>query len=134
LAASGVLGLAHPEIYIDGRGNYRRRDQRRIIVPYNRPLKRLYPDNLDFHRAAHQLAHSLGSRADREVAMTPFDAEQVRIAIDQIANTVQVLTLLVEHQEIATRNAAQDSMVITRNLKRLADALGKLQPPTERGR
>ena len=41
-------------IYVDRRGNYRSRSRvgRRRIVPFNRPLKRLYPDNRDFHRAA----------------------------------------------------------------------------------
>ena len=61
--------------------------------------------------------------------MTPFDTGQLRAVIDDVANALQILTLLVEHQEIATRNAAQDSVVITRNLKRVADALRKLQPP-----
>ena len=61
--------------------------------------------------------------------MTPFDTGQLRAVIDDVANALQILTLLVEHQEIATRNAAQDSVVITRNLKRVADTLRKLQPP-----
>ena len=58
----------------------------------------------------------------------PINADELRTAIDEIANALQVLTLLVEHQEIATRNASQDSVVITRNLKRVSDALRKLQP------
>ena len=65
--------------------------------------------------------------------MTPFDTGQLRAVIDDVANALQILTLLVEHQEIATRNAAQDSVVITRNLKRVADALRKLQPPSTQG-
>ena len=40
-------------IYVDGRGNYRSRVLHRRIVPYNRSLKRLYPQNQDFHAAAH---------------------------------------------------------------------------------
>jgi hypothetical protein len=39
-------------IYVDGRGNYRSRLHRRPIIPCNRSLKRLYPDNQAFHRAA----------------------------------------------------------------------------------
>src|ERR1700730_10692058 len=39
------------QLYLDGRGNYRSRPLGRRIVPYNRPLKRLYPDNAAFHRA-----------------------------------------------------------------------------------
>ena len=39
-------------LYVDGRGNYRSRLHRRPIIPCNRSLKRLYPDNQDFHRAA----------------------------------------------------------------------------------
>jgi len=39
-------------IYLDGGGNYRSRLPSRAIVPYNRLLKRLYPHNGDFHRAA----------------------------------------------------------------------------------
>ena len=38
-------------IYVDGRGNYRSRLRRRPIIPCNRSLKRLYPNNDDFHRA-----------------------------------------------------------------------------------
>jgi hypothetical protein len=41
------------QIYVDGHGNYRSRVPGRHIVAYNRSLKRLYPDNRDFHRAAH---------------------------------------------------------------------------------
>jgi hypothetical protein len=41
-------------LYVDGRGNYRSRALSRCIVPYNRALKRLYPENAAFHRAAHQ--------------------------------------------------------------------------------
>ena len=40
-------------LYVDGRGNYRSRVSRRQVVPYNRPLKRLYAQNAEFHRAAH---------------------------------------------------------------------------------
>lgn len=40
-------------IYIDGRGNYRSRSPVRRITPYSRALRRLYPDNRAFHRAAH---------------------------------------------------------------------------------
>ena len=40
-------------LYVDGRGNYRSRVLGRRIVPYNRALKRLYPQNDAFHRAAH---------------------------------------------------------------------------------
>jgi hypothetical protein len=40
-------------IYLDGGGNYRARLPGRRVVAYNRLLKRLYPDNRDFHRAAH---------------------------------------------------------------------------------
>ncbi len=40
-------------LYLDGRGNYRSRLNARRIVPYNRVLKRLYPENQEFHRAAH---------------------------------------------------------------------------------
>ena len=39
-------------IYVDGRGNYRSRVLGRRIVAYNRALKRAYPHNDDFHRAA----------------------------------------------------------------------------------
>jgi hypothetical protein len=39
-------------IYVDGRGNYRSRLRRRPIIPCNRSLKRLYPDNDAYHRAA----------------------------------------------------------------------------------
>jgi hypothetical protein len=46
--------------------------------------------------------------------MTALDANQIRTVIDEIANALQVLTLLVEHQEIATRHAAQDAVVIIR--------------------
>ena len=38
-------------LYVDGRGNYRSRLHRRPIIPCNRSLKRLYPNNDDFHRA-----------------------------------------------------------------------------------
>jgi hypothetical protein len=65
--------------------------------------------------------------------MTPLDVDQLRAVIDEVANALQVLTLLVEHQELATRNAAQDSVVITRNLKRVSDSLRKLQPTTPQG-
>ena len=43
-------------LYIDGRGNYRSRvlGRHRVIVSYNRTLKRAYPHNQDFHRAAHR--------------------------------------------------------------------------------
>jgi hypothetical protein len=40
-------------LYVDGCGNYRSLVLGRCIVPYNRSLQRLYPDNQDFHRAAH---------------------------------------------------------------------------------
>ena len=40
-------------IYVDGRGNYRSRLRHRPIIQCNRSLKRLFPDNQDFHRAAH---------------------------------------------------------------------------------
>lgn len=41
-------------LYIDGRGNYRSRvlGRHRVIVGYNRALKRAYPHHQDFHRAA----------------------------------------------------------------------------------
>jgi hypothetical protein len=41
-------------LYVDGRGNYRSRvlGRTRCIVTYNRPLKRAYPRNADFYRAA----------------------------------------------------------------------------------
>lgn len=41
-------------LYLDGRGNYRRRvlGRPRYIVVYNRAVKRAYPQNQDFHRAA----------------------------------------------------------------------------------
>ncbi len=60
--------------------------------------------------------------------MSTLDRHDVRTLIDEMANLLQVLTLLVEHQEIATRHAAQDAVVITRNLKRVSDSLRKLQP------
>ncbi len=41
-------------LYVDGQGNYRSRVCNRRIVPYNRPLKRAYPGNNEFHRAAHR--------------------------------------------------------------------------------
>jgi len=41
-------------IYLDGGGNYRSRLRPHSIVSYNRQLKRLYPDNADFHRAANR--------------------------------------------------------------------------------
>ena len=41
-------------LYVDGRGNYRSRVRRSQVVAYNRPLKRAYPRNADFHRAAHR--------------------------------------------------------------------------------
>jgi hypothetical protein len=44
--------LTH-RLYVDGRGNYRARVEGRPIVRYNRALKRLYPSNEAFHRAAH---------------------------------------------------------------------------------
>jgi hypothetical protein len=40
-------------LYVDGRGNYRSRVPGRRIVAYNRALKRAYPRNDQFHRAAH---------------------------------------------------------------------------------
>jgi hypothetical protein len=40
-------------VYLDGGGNYRARLPGRPVVAYNRLLKRLYPSNRDFHRAAH---------------------------------------------------------------------------------
>ena len=40
-------------LYVDGRGNYRSHVLGRIVA-YNRPLKRAYPSNGDFHRAAHR--------------------------------------------------------------------------------
>jgi hypothetical protein len=41
-------------LYVDGAGNYRSRvpRRRRDVVAYNRVLRRAYPDNRDFHRAA----------------------------------------------------------------------------------
>jgi hypothetical protein len=39
-------------IDLDEGGNYRSRLPRRPVVPYNRLLKRLYPNNQDFQRAA----------------------------------------------------------------------------------
>jgi len=39
-------------LYLDGGGNYRLRPFRRI-ASYNRDLKRVYPNNLDFHHATH---------------------------------------------------------------------------------
>jgi hypothetical protein len=65
--------------------------------------------------------------------MTPFNADHIRTVIDEVANALQVLTLLVKHQEMATRNAAQDGFAITRNLRRVSDSLRKLQPPTQGG-
>ncbi len=41
-------------LYVDGRGNYRSRVLGRRIVTYNRALKRAYPHNDEFHRAAHR--------------------------------------------------------------------------------
>ena len=41
-------------LYVDGRGNYRSRVLGRRIVAYNRALKRAYPHNQDFHRAANR--------------------------------------------------------------------------------
>jgi hypothetical protein len=40
-------------VYVDGRGNYRSRVNAQRVVPYNCALRRLYPDNRDFHQAAH---------------------------------------------------------------------------------
>jgi hypothetical protein len=40
-------------LYVDGRGNYRSRVLHgKGVVPYNRRLKRAYPDNRQFHDAA----------------------------------------------------------------------------------
>jgi len=42
-------------LYLDGRGNYRSaRVLGRRIIAYNRALKRAYPHNDEFHRAAHR--------------------------------------------------------------------------------
>jgi hypothetical protein len=43
-------------LYLDGRGNYRSRvlHRPRQVVGYNRSLKRAYPQNGEFHRAAHR--------------------------------------------------------------------------------
>ena len=43
-------------LYLDGRGNYRSRvhGRPRHVIPYNRPLRRAYPQNQEFHRAAHR--------------------------------------------------------------------------------
>jgi len=41
-------------LYVDGRGNYRSRVLGRRVVTYNRALKRAYPRNHEFHRAAHR--------------------------------------------------------------------------------
>jgi hypothetical protein len=43
-------------LYLDRRGNYRSRvlGRPRHVVRYNRPLKRAYPQNGEFHRAAHR--------------------------------------------------------------------------------
>ena len=43
-------------LYVDRRGNYRSRviGHPRHVVTYNRPLKRAYPDNGEFHSAAHR--------------------------------------------------------------------------------
>jgi hypothetical protein len=43
-------------LYVDGSGNYRSRGVGcpRHVVSYNRPLKRAYPHNDAFHRAAHR--------------------------------------------------------------------------------
>ena len=38
-------------IYVDGGGNYRSRLSRRVVA-YNRPLKRVFAHNDDFHHAA----------------------------------------------------------------------------------
>ena len=65
--------------------------------------------------------------------MTPFDTDQLRTVIDEVANALKILTLLAAHQEIATRNAAQDAVVITRNVKRVSDALRTLQPTQHDG-
>jgi hypothetical protein len=42
-------------LYLDGSGNYRSRPLGRRVVAYNRALKRAYPRNDDFQRAAHRL-------------------------------------------------------------------------------
>ena len=41
-------------LYLDNGGNYRRHERKSPVAPYNRSLKRLYPDNLDFHSAAYR--------------------------------------------------------------------------------
>ena len=50
---SAFLDWLTGRLYVDGRGNYRSRVRPRSVVPQNRLLRRLYPDNLEFHRAAH---------------------------------------------------------------------------------
>ena len=65
--------------------------------------------------------------------MTPFDTDQLRTVIEEVTDALKLLTLLAAHQEIATRNAAQDSVVITRNVKRVSDALRTLQPTQHDG-
>jgi hypothetical protein len=51
---SAFLDWLTGRIYLDGGGNYRSRLTGRRVVPYNRSLKRLFPHNQDFHRAAGQ--------------------------------------------------------------------------------
>ena len=53
-------------LYVDSRGNYRRRivGSPRHVVTYNRPLKRVYPRNDEFHRAAHRWLVALGIGPD----------------------------------------------------------------------
>jgi hypothetical protein len=40
------------QLYLDGGGNYRSHASHRIVA-YNRQLKKIYPENQQFHDAAH---------------------------------------------------------------------------------
>jgi hypothetical protein len=59
--------------------------------------------------------------------MTPFDLARIRVAIDELANALQVVVLIAEHLERASSATAQDARTITRSLERVRTALQRIQ-------
>jgi hypothetical protein len=58
--------------------------------------------------------------------MTPLDPT-LRSVLDELANGLQVVVLMAEHLQQVSSATAQDATAITRNLKRVTDALQQLR-------
>jgi hypothetical protein len=58
--------------------------------------------------------------------MTPLDPALCAI-LDELANGLQVVVLIAEHLQVASSATAQDATAITRNLKRVTDAVNQLR-------